>query len=132
MTTAINIDRFVRDWVKSDAELLQMCPLENIKPLILPPNKFPFVSYVHGEIIPQYTKDGTAYDEVDVLFAVVSDDYEQTIDIATEIRSLLENKEYHKEDVDIPLIRVKSISEDYIDNAFIQMIVFNMQVIGKQ
>ena len=132
MTTAINIDRFVRDWVKSDAELLQMCPLENIKPLILPPNKFPFVSYVHGEIIPQSTKDGTAYDEVDVLFAVVSDDYEQTIDIATEIRSLLENKEYHKEDVDIPLIRVKSISEDYIDNAFIQMIVFNMQVIGKQ
>ena len=132
MTTAININRFVRDWVKSDAELLQMCPLENIKPLILPPNKFPFVSYVHGEIIPQYTKDGTAYDEVDVLFAVVSDDYEQTIDIATEIRSLLENKEYHKEDVDIPLIRVISISEDYIDNAFIQMIVFNMQVIGKQ
>ena len=132
MATAININRFVRDWVKSDAELLQMCPLENIKPLILPPNKFPFVSYVHGEIIPQYTKDGTAYDEVDVLFAVVSDDYEQTIDIATEIRSLLENKEYHKEDVDIPLIRVKSISEDYIDNAFIQMIVFNMQVIGKQ
>ena len=132
MTTAININRFVRDWVKSDAELLQMCPLENIKPLILPPNKFPFVSYVQGEIIPQYTKDGTAYDEVDVLFAVVSDDYEQTIDIATEIRSLLENKEYHKEDVDIPLIRVKSISEDYIDNAFIQMIVFNMQVIGKQ
>ena len=132
MTTAININRFVRDWVKSDAELLQMCPLENIKPLILPPNKFPFVSYVHGEIIPQYTKDSTAYDEVDVLFAVVSDDYEQTIDIATEIRSLLENKEYHKEDVDIPLIRVKSISEDYIDNAFIQMIVFNIQVIGKQ
>ena len=132
MTTAININRFVRDWVKSDAELLQMCPLENIKPLILPPNKFPFVSYVHGEIIPQYTKDGSADDEDDVLFAVVSDDYEQTIDIATEIRSLLENKEYHKEDVDIPLIRVKSISEDYIDNAFIQMIVFNMQVIGKQ
>ena len=131
MTTAININRFVRDWVKSDAELLQMCPLENIKPLILPPNKFPFVSYVHGEIIPQYTKDGTAYDEVDVLFAVVSDDYEQTIDIATEIRSLLENKEYHKEDVDIPLIRVKSISEDYIDNAFIQMIVFNMKVVSK-
>ena len=131
MATAININRYIRTFVKSDEELLKMCPLENIKPLVLPPNQFPFVSYIHGDITPAYTTAGCAADDVDVFFAVVSDEYEETIDIASELRRLLESKTYQDDDVYIPRITVKSISEDYIDNAFIQMIVFNMKVVSK-
>lgn len=129
--TGININKYVRIFVKSCPELLEICPLENIKPLVLPPNKFPFISYVHDEIVPDYTKDGQASDDVDVLFACVSDDYEETVQMVSLLRNLLEEKRYDDDEIIIPLIRVKSIAEDYIDNAYVQMIRFNLQIISK-
>lgn len=132
MTTAININKFVRIFVQSDPELLAICPLNNIKPLVLPPNKFPFISFMHGDITPNYTKDGLAYDEVDLLFACVSNDYEQTIALVERLRELLEQKKYEDDEVLIPIINVKSISEDFIDNAFLQIIIFSLQIVPKQ
>lgn len=128
MISGININKYVRKFVQSCPELLEICPLANIKPLILPPNKYPFISYVHGDIIPDYTKDGAVTDNVDVLFACVSDDYEESINMAEIIRELLENKMYEDDDVLIPCIRVNNISEDYIDNAYIQMLTFSLQI----
>ena len=128
MISGININKYVRKFVQSCPELLEICPLSNIKPLILPPNKYPFISYVHGDIIPDYTKDGLVRDNVDVLFACVSDDYEESINMAEIVRELLENKMYEDDDVLIPCIRVNNISEDYIDNAYIQMLTFSLQI----
>lgn len=129
--TAIEIIKYFRKWLVSDEALTALVDPANIKPLVLPPNRFPFVSLARGEITPDYTKDGLSGDEVRVLAAVVSDDYGRGIEIAAEIRRLLEYKRYEDDDVSIPAIRVESVSEDYASNAFIQSVVFSMRVIPK-
>ena len=85
---------------------------------------FPFVIYKRNSLTPEYTKDryGTG-DTVSVEIVVASDNYLNSVTIAEEVRKSLES--YDNFDViDSKLI---SANEDFIEDTFIQSLVFSFK-----
>lgn len=85
---------------------------------------YPFIVYKRTTIIPDYTKDFHFKDSVLLDIICVSDDYSESIDIASIVRELLEDKRFNS--MGIESIKVESADEDFIDNAYIQTISFNI------
>jgi len=67
-------------------------------------------------------------DEVEVAIAVVSDDYEQSIDIAAAVRKTLEWQQYRDDDIYIPDITFVDISEDNVEDMYLQTLVIKFQI----
>ena len=72
--------------------------------------------------------DGRSFDNVEVSIVVVSDDYEQSINIMSDVRELFEFSSFKDEQITIPLISVDSITEDFQDNAYIQEMILKFEV----
>ena len=71
---------------------------------------YPFIVYKRSNIIPDYTKDFHFKDEV-------------IIDIiASMVRDILEDKRF----ADIESIKLESADEDFIDDAYVQTLSFNL------
>lgn len=128
MYNGIHINRYVKRWLTSNQELLALCPKSNMAPLVISPSSYPTVTWMHGPIEPDYTKDGVIVDKVEVEILIVSDDYEQAIDIAAAVRKAVEYQSYSDNDVTIPIIKVDSISEDAESDAYIQSIVISFEI----
>ena len=85
---------------------------------------YPFIVYRRTTIIPDYTKDFHFKDSVLLDIICVSNDYSESIDIASIVRGLLEDKRFKQLGIDS--IKVESAEEDFIDDAYIQTISFNI------
>lgn len=85
---------------------------------------YPFIVYRRTTIIPDYTKDFHFKDSVLLDIICVSNDYSESIDIASIVRELLEDKRFKQLGIDS--IKVESAEEDFIDDAYIQTISFNI------
>ena len=66
---------------------------------------YPFIVYKRSNIIPSYTKDFHFKDEV-----------------ASMVRDILEDKRF----ADIESIKLESADEDFIDDAYVQTLSFNL------
>lgn len=128
MTTGLQINKYIKRWLQGDEELTALVQKKNIQPLVLAPTNFPFISFTHGDILPEYTKDGCAYDSIPVVVAIVADDYEKCVDIAQKVRELLECKTYRDDEIWIPEMTVEYADEEYLENTFVVHIVFNIEV----
>lgn len=78
--------------------------------------------YKRSNIIPDYTKDFHFKDEVIIDIICVSDDYSESVDIASMVRDILEDKRF----ADIESIKLESADEDFIDDAYVQTLSFNL------
>jgi hypothetical protein len=58
----------------------------------------------------------------------VSNDYEQSIDIASAVRSALEWQQYRDEDIYIPDITFVEIAEDNLEDMYLQTLVLKIQI----
>ena len=76
---------------------------------------YPFIVYKRSNIIPSYTKDFHFKDEVIIDIICVSDDYSESVDIASMVRDILEES-----------IKLESADEDFIDDAYVQTLSFNL------
>lgn len=85
---------------------------------------YPFIVYKRSNIIPEYTKDFHLKDNVIIDIICVSNDYANGIEIAEIVRDILEDKRTN----DIQSIRLESADEDYIDDAFVQTLSFNLTI----
>ena len=130
-TTGIEINKYFKKLLQEDQEILRYVNKSNIQPLVLKPTAFPFISFSHDEIVPTYTKDGKAYDEVIEVIAVVSNQYEESINIVSRIRELFEYKQFEDEHIYINDFTVLSITEDNISDSYVQHIVFKFDVYTK-
>ena len=83
---------------------------------------YPFIVYKRSNIIPSYTKDFHFKDEVIIDIICVSDDYSESVDIASMVRDILEDKRF----ADIESIKLESADEDFIDDAYVQTLSFNL------
>ena len=54
----------------------------------------------------------------------MSDDYSESVDIASMVRDILEDKRF----ADIESIKLESADEDFIDDAYIQTLSFNLTI----
>lgn len=97
-------------------------------PLVVHPTEKPFISWERMSCTPNYTKDGQIVDVVEVGMAIVSDDYEQSINIAERVRNLLEWKSYRDQNIHIPAMEIRQIQEDNVDDAYVQEILFEFHI----
>lgn len=128
MKNALSINKYINKFLTESEAVTELVKVSNIRPLVLAPTTFPYISFMHGNINSEYTKDGWSEDTTEVVIICVSDDYTQTIDIAEAVRELLENSVYKDEDIFISQIRFSGCTEDQIENVFVQRLTFNVKV----
>ena len=87
---------------------------------------YPFIVYKRTNIIPDYTKDFHFKDSVLLDIICVSNDYSESIEIASIVRTLLEDKRFGLQGIES--IKLESADEDFIDDAYIQTISFNITI----
>ena len=85
---------------------------------------YPFIVYKRSNVVPEYTKDYHFKDFVIVDIICVSNHYVESVEIATLVRESLEDKKYG----DIVSIRLESADEDFVDDAYIQTLTFNLTI----
>lgn len=85
---------------------------------------YPFIVYKRSNIVPNYTKDFHFKDEVIIDVICVSNDYSESVDIASMVRDILEDKRF----TGIESIKLESADEDFIDDAYIQTLSFNLTI----
>ena len=85
---------------------------------------YPFIVYKRSNIIPNYTKDFHFKDEVIIDVICVSNDYSESVDIASMVRDILEDKRF----TGIESINLDSADEDFIDDAYVQTLSFNLSI----
>ena len=85
---------------------------------------YPFIVYKRSNVIPDYTKDYHFKDDVIVDIICVSNHYVESVEIATLVRESLEDKKYG----DIVSIKLEGADEDFIDDAYIQTLTFNLTI----
>jgi hypothetical protein len=124
----IHINKYIRRWLTGSTDITDIVPAKNIQPLVISPTKQPFITFTHGPIHPDYSKQGVVVDEVEVAIACVSDDYEQSIDIASAVRDTLEWQQYRDDDIYIPDITFVDISEDNVEDMYLQTLVIKFQI----
>ena len=113
---SLEVGKEIYSLLNGDARLTTL--VENkIYPIIVEKETtYPFIVYKRSNIIPDYTKD--------FHIICVSNDYAQGIEIAEIVRDILEDKRTK----DIQSIKLESADEDFIDDAYVQTLSFNLTI----
>lgn len=61
-----------------------------------------------------------------------SNDYEESIDIAAAVRSAVEYQRFEDEDIYIPYIIIEEITEDVINDTYVQQILISFDIQTKK
>lgn len=124
MATALSINKYIYNILSSDEELRKMVG-NNIYPVIAEDNvTYPFVIFKRQAITPVYAKNALQYDTCTFSVAIVTNTYIQTIEIAERVRTILDC--YNGNGLN--QVRLQSINEDYIDDAYVQDLTFDCVV----
>lgn len=132
MMNGIHINKYIRRWLTQSPEVTAIVPATSIVPLVASPVSQPFITFQHGPIEPEYTKDGSIVDKVQVMIVCCSNDYEESIDIAAAVRSAVEYQRFEDEDIYIPYIIVEEITEDVINDTYVQQILISFDIQTKK
>lgn len=122
---SLKIGKAIYSHLSSDATITETLG-DRIYPIIVqnPDTPKPYAVFTRLDVKPGYTKDGLSEEEVRYSIMVVSDEYGEGCDIATDIRKSLEMKHGTIGGIRISDIRIDSVSEDYDYNSFLQTIDF--------
>jgi hypothetical protein len=90
--------------------------------------KFPFIIYKRVNLNSLMCKDGLYEDEATVEISVVTDKYSIGIEIANQVRELLESQTLNYQGLEITESRLMQASEEYNNGAFVQRLQFNFKI----
>jgi hypothetical protein len=130
----IKINKYLREMLLLSTELSQLIKPENIQAMVLSPTSFPFISYCRTNLETRYNKGyqliGNVSDEVEIQMAVVSTNYDETINIASAVRKALEFHQFRDEsdNIFIDEITMLGASEDFNEDVYIQYLTFNFSI----
>lgn len=119
--TGLSINKYIYAILSSSNELKEIVG-GNIYPLVAEEETtFPFVVFRRSNMTPNYAKKQAANDSVSFVVSIADTNYSKTVDIAEIIRH---NLELHSDDY-FQLIQLESVSEDFVENAYVQELNFN-------
>ncbi len=122
--TAISTNKHVYSLLTSDSELTEMVN-DNIFPLVAEESvNYPFIIFTKESVTPSYTKDFLTFDLVTISVVVASNNYIDTVNIAERVRNVLENYR----DSYFYNILLDSVSEEFVEDAFIQQLNFSAKI----
>ena len=130
MDNSLKTGYYIVEAIKDNDELIEMIGEDKIWPLAaLESTTFPYIIYSRDQIAVQYTKCCNHDNQVVITFRVYSNDYLQALEIANQLRNLLEHKQLViKDEIYINEIKVASVSEMFSEDSFCQAISFQMAV----
>lgn len=124
MINTLNIGKYIYSTISGDNQIT--C---KVYPLIADNDaKFPFIVYRRTGLISGTTKDGLTEDDVTVEIVIVSDKYSVGLDLAINVRNLLEKQSVIYEDIEINDTTLNLATEEYSDNSYIQRMQFDMKI----
>lgn len=125
MDNTILAGKYLRKILIENEELGKLIDSNKIFPLLANADTtFPFITYSRTNLAPIYTKDMLTDNIVSFTLVVVSDEYVQSLDIANAVRHSLEGYRYKDEMINIYPIKLQSIIEETLEDAYIQRMVF--------
>lgn len=126
MDNSLLIGKYIYKLLTEDETLQKVS--KKIYPLVAKAETtYPFVVYSRTSLYPTYCKNGVIENTLDVQVIAVSDNYVESLEIANQIRNVLELKRYKDEDVFITDCRLSSVVEEYIEDAFVQRMTFTIK-----
>lgn len=129
MDNSIIAGKYLRKILIENEELMELISANKIFPLLANADTtFPFIVYSRNNITPVYTKDILTDNNAVFTVIVVSDKYTESLDIANAVRHSLEGYRYKDEIINIYPIKLDSISEETMDDAYIQRMMFSFSV----
>lgn len=129
MDNSIFAGKYLRKILIENEELMELISANKIFPLLANADTtFPFIVYSRNNITPVYTKDILTDNIAVFTVIVVSDKYTESLDIANAVRHSLEGYRYKDETINIYPIKLDSISEETMDDAYIQRMMFSFSV----
>lgn len=139
MDNSILSTKYTFKALENNAELLELGLKDKIFPLlaqvIVNPETgeeeeitFPFIVYSRTSLIPEYTKDMLTQNTVTLQIVCVSDDYVNSLEVANAVRHALELKGTSVDGMKIDPIRLQSITESTMEDAYLQTLTFQYTV----
>lgn len=130
MTNSILIGKIIYSKLSTSETLTTMLGEENkIFPIIADNDaKYPFVVYKRLSVSSLQTKDGFGEDIVSFEITVVHNNYVGSLNIANEIRKILEKKKIESNIMNIYNNKIQNISEDYVGDAYVQKLIFTCNI----
>ena len=104
--------------------------IKNVYPLVVDKNvKFPFVVYRRTGMQAANSKDRFCYSETaTVEIIVASDNYNESIDVASIVLYRLEHTRGEFNDIIISEIELLDADEDFIEDTYIQKLTFKIEI----
>lgn len=100
---------------------------EKIFPLVAPQStEGDLIVYYRDEYSKDYTNMGVYNDNCKVFVTIVSDNYDRSQEIAEAVDNALEGTFFQNTDNQIQ-VRLSDSTEDYADNKYIQVLLFEIQ-----
>ena len=100
---------------------------DKIFPLVAPQStEGDLIVYYRDEYSKDYTKMGVYNDNCKVYVTIVSDSYDRSQEIAEAVNNALEGTFFQNTDNQIQ-VRLSDLTEDYADNKYIQVLLFEIQ-----
>ena len=125
MDNSILCGKYLRRFLTENVELSALIDTKKIFPLLANPDTtFPFIVYSRINLIPIYTKDLLSDNQVSFEIIVVSDKYNESLEIANAVRHSLEGYRFRDEYINIYPIKLESIYEETQEDAYIQRMTF--------
>lgn len=119
--TGLSINKYIYAILSTSTELKEIVG-NNIFPLVAEEEtSFPFVVFRRNNITPNYAKRQGVNDLVSFVISIADTNYSKTVEISEMIRNELE---LHRDDY-FQSIQLESVSEDFIENAYVQELNFN-------
>lgn len=112
------------------AKLNQALQTEKIFPIVAENGTtFPYLVYKRtGLDNKTFTKDGGCEDSCSYSITIVSDKYDESVELANEVRRTLEKPKIVTADLVINNNRLISANEEWANNAYLQELTFNCNI----
>lgn len=127
-------NKYIREMLLLSEELTALVNPDNIKAMYLSPTSFPFISYVRVYQEANYDKGylltRSVQDRVEINLAVVSQDYDESIEIATAVRNALEFKTFKDSADNILIDEVQMLNayEEISNDVYVQYLTFSLSI----
>ena len=89
---------------------------------------FPFIIYSMTSLEPTYTKNFITENLLKYTVIVVSDDYDNSLEVANAVRHALEGKAIRNEYLNICPIKLDSVTEETMEDTILQRMEFSFAV----
>ena len=128
MDNSLLVGKYIYKLLSEDTVLSGKVSPKKIFPLVANADTtYPFIVYARTGLVVDYCKDGTVANSIDFQILSVSDNYVESLEVANQIRNILEMKRYKDEDICIRECKLSSVSEEYMEDAFIQRLNFTIK-----